>query len=235
MRYIDFHTHITPEIDDGAKTVDESFKMLKVAYAAGAETVILTPHYREKFSIWEFCALRDQKIEMLKESCKKNANEIPNILAGAEVLLNRPLSEEKDLAKLCMEGTDVLLLELPYTDWNKWHFQEVYNIISRHGLMPVLAHIERYLDRPKDLAKIDQLVSIGAKFQVNVNSYLSFSGKRVIKALAKEGLISALGSDCHNLTTRTPDISKAMQSLVKTFGRSYVDSIYRESSMLLNI
>ena len=42
---IDFHTHILPGLDDGAKTLDESIQLLKMEEEQGVDTIVLTPHY----------------------------------------------------------------------------------------------------------------------------------------------------------------------------------------------
>lgn len=234
MRYIDFHTHIVPEIDDGAQTVEDAIAMLKTARACGAETVILTPHYHATMPIAEFCARRDEKVALLKSAMEKDGGEFPAILCGTEVLLDDAISEREDVSKLCIEGTELLLLELPYTSWCSWHYQEVYRIIARRNLTPVMAHIERYLSKPKDIDKIDRLITIGAKFQINAGSFLTFSGKRIIRTLAAEGLISAIGSDCHNLTSRSPDITRALSVLAKKFGDPFIDYLYNKSKNLLS-
>ncbi len=44
--YIDIHSHILPQIDDGAENFDMSMKMLRVAYADGNKTIIVTQHYK---------------------------------------------------------------------------------------------------------------------------------------------------------------------------------------------
>ncbi len=233
MRYIDFHTHILPEMDDGAKTLDESISMLKTAYACGAETVILTPHYLPDTSISEFCARRDEKLTQLRRAMKKDGGNFPKLLCGAEVLLSATLSEQEDLPKLCIEGTDLLLLEIPYTSWNKWNLREIHEIVITRNLTPVMAHIDRYLRRPKDLDKIDRLITYGAKFQVNAQSFLTFSGRRVFRALAAEGLISVIGSDCHDVKKRSADINRALTAMAKKFGEPFIDYLYERTSKML--
>lgn len=42
---IDFHTHILPGLDDGAKTLDESIQLLKMEEEQGVDTIVFTPHY----------------------------------------------------------------------------------------------------------------------------------------------------------------------------------------------
>lgn len=234
MKYIDFHTHILPGIDDGAKNVSESLEMLKIAKKNGAEEIILTPHYKFETSIDEFCELRDKQFAHLNNAMHKSGDEFPKIRLGAEVYINTTLSELPDLNKLCISGTNLLLLELPYATWNKWHYNEVYNIVNGHDIVPVMAHIERYISSPKNIARLVPFASVGAHFQINTDSFMSFFGKRVVRELAARGYISAIGSDCHNLTNRSPDITKSLKTLAKKFGEPFVDYLYQKSYNLLN-
>ena len=234
MRYIDFHTHILSEMDDGAKSVHDSVAMLKTAEKSGAKTVVLTPHYSTAMPISEFCEKRNEKFSMLKAAMKEEGGKFPKLLLGAEVAIDGSLCDKADLENLCIEGTDLLLLELPYSSWNDWHFQEVYHVIAERNLSPVMAHIERYLKRPKDIEKIDKLISIGARFQINAEPFLTFSGKRIIRTLAAEGLISAIGSDCHGVKRRSPDISYPLEIFAKKFGDAFIDYLYNKSEKLLS-
>lgn len=234
IKYIDFHTHILPGIDDGAKTISESLEMLKIAKQNGAEKVILTPHYKSEISISEFCELRDKKFALLKDAMRKDGGDFPTVHIGAEVYINTSLSELPDLGKLCISNTNLLLIELPYATWNKWHYDEIYNIANNHNVVPVMAHIERYLPTPKSVDKLIPFASLGAEFQINADSFLSFFGKRIVRELAARGFISAIGSDCHDLANRSPDISKSINVLAKKFGDPFIDYIYQKSLNLLN-
>lgn len=234
MRYIDFHTHILPEMDDGATSTDEAIAMLKAAKKSGAETVVLTPHYHAAAPLMEFLKRRSKKLEMLKKAMRNDGGEFPEILCGAEVLLNDSLIGKKHLSELCIEGTNLLLVELPHATWNKWHFQEIYQLLAERDVSPVVAHIERYMRNPSDMDKIEDLISIGAHFQINASSFLTFSGRRIIRALAAEGLISAIGSDCHNIKRRSADISRAMNAFSKKFGDHFIDYLYNKTETLLS-
>ena len=46
---IDFHTHILPNIDDGARNIDETIALIKEAKEAGFDEIILTSHYIENY------------------------------------------------------------------------------------------------------------------------------------------------------------------------------------------
>lgn len=207
--------------------------MLKTAYASGAQTVILTPHYPAHESVSAFCARRNSKLSLLKQAAEKDGGKIPSLLVGAEVPLYSGISENDDLKELCIDRTDVLLLELPFLDWNKWYIHEICNVTVRQNVTPVLAHIERYLHKTKDIEKLSQLIAAGVKFQINATSFLTFSGKHIIKALAREGLVCAIGSDCHNVTTRSPNIADALRSMTQNLGDSFINDVNETSAELL--
>ncbi len=232
--YIDFHTHILSGIDDGAKDIQMSQDMLSVAKECGAETVILTPHVDASSDFDEFLSVRNEKYSELCKIVEKNPENFPKLLCGAEVLLDASLSECENVRSLCIEGTELLLLELPYTNWNSWYSHEVHYIIKNHGVIPVFAHIERYIDNLSDIKKLQPLISLGAKFQVNASSFLSFSKRRIIRELASSGIIAAIASDAHNLTYRSPDITKALRTFEKKFGPDFIDYMYEKTSGLLN-
>ena len=233
MRIIDFHTHILPEIDDGAKDINMSLAMLELAYDNDAETVILTPHVNATSDFKDFLSVRKDRFDKLSAAIRKSHISCPEILLGAEVLLDSSLSEKKNVRSLCIEGTELLLLELPYAPWNSWYNHEIYTIMSKHEVTPVMAHIERYMRSPKDIKKLDALISFGVKFQVNASSFLSFKGRRIIRELAAEGLIHAIASDAHNLTRRSPDMKRAFRAFDHKFGADFVDHIYGKTSKLL--
>ncbi|MBQ2388915.1 MAG: capsular polysaccharide biosynthesis protein, partial [Clostridia bacterium] len=65
---IDVHSHILPEFDDGAKSVDESINMLKILKDQGITHVIATPHFKmtdDKKSIDDFLIKREESYQKL--------------------------------------------------------------------------------------------------------------------------------------------------------------------------
>lgn len=231
--YIDFHTHILPHIDDGAKDTEMALAMLGKADECGAELIVLTPHVSYDANIETFITTRNEEIRMLKDAARESGVNFPKILAGAEVALSGALSERDNVRELCIEGTELILLELPYTSWSPWYNNEIYNLISRHNVTPVMAHIERYIKKPQDIEKLSTLVSLGVQFQINARSFLTFSGKKIIRELAAEGMISAIGSDCHDTGKRSPDISQALNTMEKKFAEGFLEYIYHKNKSLL--
>ena len=140
---IDFHSHIIPGIDDGAKSPEESLLILKTLWRQGVRTVVATPHYyKQNESVSDFIGRRSEAFEQLKKV--SDGEEIPEIILGAEVLFT-PSLEEDDLSPLYIQGTDYLLLEMPYRYFDGATLRAVENLILRKGFSPIMAHIERYV------------------------------------------------------------------------------------------
>ncbi len=201
---IDFHTHILPGIDDGSQDVEQSLAMLREEARLGVTTVVLTPHYRaEQRSPARFLEKRQRAYEELLPHLEEG---LPRLLLGAEVHYFEGMTAVKELDALCVEGTDLLLLEMPMGRWSERMIATVLEL-NRTRFQVVMAHIERYLGlQPKSV--FDRLLEGGVKFQVSVDFFGRWLDRRKALQMMERGQIAVLGSDCHNLTTRSPDWEK---------------------------
>ncbi|MDD6268497.1 MAG: capsular polysaccharide biosynthesis protein [Oscillospiraceae bacterium] len=217
----DYHTHVLPGIDDGSKDAETSLEMLIQLKEQGIERVIATPHFyahREK-SVEDFIEKRRNAYDSIKNNLS-----LPVIL-GAEVAIEHGISEIKDIDKLAIEGTRLILLELPYRGYKEWMSEEIYNISSEYGLKVVLAHIHRYTDYYSD-EQMNEILKTDAVFQINNEAFDSHSSKSFVKNLLKREVPIVFGSDAHNLTDRKPNwkILKKKRNM----------SIIEESAMILD-
>lgn len=197
---VDYHTHILPELDDGAKDLKTSLEMLEILKNQGVKQIIATPHFyahREK-SVEHFLEKRQRAFE------KINSNSPLPIMLGAEIAIEHNISEIKDIEKLAIQGTKLILLELPYRKHKDWMSEEIYNISAEYGLKVILAHIHRYLEYYSK-EQIQQILSTDAVFQINNEAFASLRERRFVKALIKQERSLVLGSDCHNIADRKPN------------------------------
>ena len=112
---IDFHTHILPGIDDGAKDVSVSAAMLEMEKKQGVNEIVLTPHYYGKFySPTDFVRRRAAAYEKLLAVA---AGEFFFKL-GAEIHFSDTLSVNAECRKLAIGDTRYALVELPFGE--KW-------------------------------------------------------------------------------------------------------------------
>ena len=208
----DVHGHFLPGMDDGCKTPGESVQALKMSARQGVKGMFATPHYYSTEPIGEFLDRRQEALRRLRAQIEQEQAEVPEVLCGAEVACRPGLSGDPDLYKLCLGNTRYMLLELPWSGWGSEIEREIRNISCVCGIMPILAHLERYIYMGiagKD--QISRLLQMDLLVQVNAESFMSFSGRRAIGRLKRQNMIHLLGSDCHNVTTRSPNLGPVCQ------------------------
>ena len=229
---IDFHSHILPGIDDGAGSVEEALLMLRKAYDDGIDTVVSTSHiYIEQESdIDDFLYARNKAYDKLMQAISKTNDKYPEIKLGCEVHLKNNIDEMKKLTELAIEGTDYILLEMPYHSWKSELYELVYNIRVM-GLKPVMAHIERFL---KYRSEFHNLKSVGAIFQVNADPFLHKSMRKELLDLYYSGYVHVLGSDMHNMEDRINNLKAAYEIIEKYYGRDFVDFTENNARRLLD-
>lgn len=211
---IDFHAHILPGIDDGAKDLSESYQLLVSQKSQGIDTVVATPHYLGRKTVSEFIEKRNAAYEAVMQ---EGYQDIPEIILGAEVALYYGLSEREDLALTCVQGTNYILLELPMEYWNDWVFDEIYKVSVKHHVKPIIAHLDRYMDENK--RQIDRLLALDVVIQINAEALFRMASRRFVKKVWKQKEMLLLGSDCHNLTNRKCELAKADAIIKRILGK----------------
>ncbi|HIU48054.1 MAG TPA: hypothetical protein IAB04_01675 [Candidatus Avimonoglobus intestinipullorum] len=228
---IDFHAHILPKIDDGPKHLSDSLSMLKHSYEQGVGTVVSTSHcyVTDEARIDAFLAARARSYRALREAMDSDGGPFPNIVLGAEVHLYKDISHYENLPKLCIEGTNYLLVEMPYTKWNNTLYDSLYSMQLKH-LRPILAHIERYAAQED---AFENLFSLDLLYQVNADSFLHSPEKRFLAKLFDKNAIQLLGSDMHNLTSRPSRMQKAAEHIGKVYGQPFLEYIQNNAEAVL--
>lgn len=227
----DFHSHILPAMDDGSSSVEESLEMLRLSYQGGVRRMVATPHfYAQKESPERFLARRSEAWERLAPALSKDT---PEIYLGAEVRYYAGISQTEALPKLCMEGSNLLLLEMPFQKWTGRMTDEVIQIAQERGLRVLLAHIDRYLafQSPDTWEQLD---ANGVLFQVNASAFLhGWGSRRKVCRMLRNGEIAALGSDCHNMRYRKPNLDGAVAVIQKRIGQDAVYMMIERADRLL--
>ena len=225
---IEIHTHILPGIDDGSQSVEESLGILENMANSGIKKVVATPHfYPELSSIEEFLEKRQLSYEKIKENIPENID----VFLGAEVMLTYNLHKE-ELKKLAIQGTDYILIELPYGRWDAWIFDEIFKISAKHSLNVIIAHIDRYINIAKK-EQIRTLVGMDLNFQVNIDDLRGIFHKSETIRFIKEGVADFVSSDCHNLTTRPPWLANALKIIKKRAGKGSVERLMDNAEKML--
>lgn len=186
---VDFHAHILPGADHGSSCAETTKRQMQLALDAGVTRIIATPHfYPHKHTLEQFLLRRKAAYDKLAE-----LHSDVDVKLGAEVLLCAGLENFQDLDKLCFNGTNFMLLELPFSDFRS-EYSDTAKKILKSGIEIILAHVDRY---PRE--SIESMMDVGVKhFQVNADALTKLFKPRHLLEWAKGGNIVALGSDIHN-------------------------------------
>ncbi len=227
---IDFHSHILPCLDDGSSSVEESLHLLDIMAQNGTDVVVCTPHfYCHEISISSFLSARQNSYEQLKPYLKP---EHPKILLGSEVLYSSKLNQLDDLKKLCIQGTNYLLLEMPYLRLSGQMIDAVSDLVDCGKVKVLIAHIERYLNFT-DYSDLEELMSLDVLGQLNANSFLDRKTKRICFKLMNQGFVQVIGSDMHHENRGVP-VNKAYTVIEKKYGSDKISRIEESGKRLLN-
>ncbi len=210
---IDFHTHILPGIDDGAKDVSVSAAILETEKEQGVNEIVLTPHYYGKFySPTDFVRRRAAAYEKLLAVA---AGEFFFTL-GAEIHFSDTLSVNAECRKLAIGDTRYALVELPFGEkWSGSLLTRLRYFMDETELTPVIAHICRYPQLRKNPEALLRLAEMGCLLQVNASAFCDKDSSGFAFAALKHNLVHCLGSDCHNVTNRAPDLKRAEEAIAQ--------------------
>ena len=163
MQIIDFHSHILPGIDDGARNVHTSLSMLDMVAAQQVDVMIATPHfYASRDRISTFLERRDKAWQSLQRELTGDSVRYPQIIAGAEVAFFDGISKAKEIGLLTIQGTDILLLEMPFQPWTSKQIDEVAFLVRDRGFTVLIAHLERFLWMPGNKKQVEKLFEAGS-------------------------------------------------------------------------
>lgn len=222
---IDFHTHILPGIDDGSRNVEMSLEMLAAQEKQGVGEIVATPHfYAQNDSVNDFLHRRHHSYEKLKAAMEEQGIDIPLHLA-AEVYYFQGIGGAEMVPQLCIEGTNTLLLEMPFAQWNKAVYADVEKLVRKQKLKVVIAHIERYYEFQKKKDIWEAVMDLPLYKQMNAGVFLNWKRRHKAFQLAKEAGTIILGSDCHNTESRKPNLAEGKMVLTKKFGEDYIKEV----------
>ncbi|MDN6626763.1 MAG: tyrosine protein phosphatase [Pisciglobus halotolerans] len=233
---IDLHCHILLDIDDGAKTIEDSINMAHEAVSEGITHILATPHYKNGH--WD-----NEKEDILllvdELQAELDARDIPlTIFPGQEVRINGELFEEIEEGKIQFidERDQYILIEFP-TPSIPEYAETMFFELQQMGITPIIVHPERNHAILKDPDKLLSFVEKGALAQLTAASYTGGFGKEIqklSKRLIEADLVHFIASDAHNTSSRSFHMKEAYEKLEKEFGVEKVEAYHQVTKDLIN-
>ena len=230
---IDFHSHILPNIDDGSRSIEETFNLIKEAKNVGFDAIVSTSHYMENYYETNVPE-REVWINAIYENLQvKNIN--IRLYLGNEIYLT------ENIIKLLEEGkastindTSYVLFEMPLNAEPLNLYDIVYEMMQCK-LVPILAHPERYSFVQKDPELIYDLIQKGVLMQANYGSIIGQYGekaKMIVRKFLKNNMIHFLGTDVHRQNTIYPRIPECLAEINSLIGEEKLEELSNENPLL---
>lgn len=187
---IDLHSHVLPGVDDGSADIQTSVAVLQRFERHGLDVLVCTPHLeasRAQFAPYE------RHREILAE-LEAVAPPKPELRLGWEIMLDRPGCDLR-APELRLGGAHAVLVEFPRAYLPVGTTDEL-DRIRRSGVVPVVAHPERYYGCTLDTVRAWR--DVGAVMQTDATMLLARGPMtELAKSLLEAGLIDCLASDNH--------------------------------------
>lgn len=201
--------------------------MIKRSYSAGVDTIIATPHYLP----WNKDIIAEKIPSLCAEAMERARTELNisiKIVPGQELYYHMELPEAiKSGRALTLAGTNTILLEFSEQISARQMLQALLQL-KGEGYQVILAHCERFACLREKFA-LDGILENGVKLQSNVHPMeagVMDKTRRWLTKLYHQKLISFIGSDMHNLTTRPPMSAESL----KWFKKNLEPEYYRQIS-----
>ena len=230
----DLHCHLLPGIDDGARDDATAVKMVRAAYAQGVRQIALTSHYTPELPLENFLRDRAFAFQRLQSAlAAEKPMEGLQFKLGAEVLYS-PALASIPAERLCLQGTDVLLLEFRGSQIPFGLEDTIYALQSR-GIVPLLAHVERYpfiMENPRWLYR---WVAAGGYAQINAGTLCSGGrNHRLLEKLIRWELVQVLASDAHSLHRRPPNLAEGLRAVESRLGSNVAGKMEWNAALLFS-
>ena len=235
---IDFHSHILPGMDDGSSSPEESLAMLEVSAEQGVDEIFATSHfYPDEEDPASFLERRAEAYEELTAFLAEEAKGValPRIHLGAEVYYFPGIATCEEIRPLVLGETKMLLVEPPVAPFTRSMLDEIEAIGPNLGLTPVVAHLDRYCHLLRDNSLFSLLSGRKILVQVNASFFLRSSVSEFAMELLREEKFQLLGSDCHNLTSRPPNIGLAADKIRENKCSRYLAILNERGYNMLNL
>lgn len=231
---IDMHSHILPNIDDGARNVEETFELMKEAEKVGFEAIISTSHYKEGY--YETATPeRELWINLIYQKLKEEKINL-ELYLGNEIYLSENIISLLEEGKAStINDTSYVLFEMPL-NMEPFNLYNVVYEMLQYKLVPILAHPERYTFIQEEPELIYDLIEQGVLMQSNYASITGYYGRKaqiIIEKMLENNMVHFLGSDAHRVGTIYPKIPDTIKQITQIVGEEKIEKLTTANAKLV--
>lgn len=235
--FIDLHSHIAWDVDDGIKTKEDAIKALEQAKEDGIMGICSTPHV--------ICGKTDmiafQNILLRQQELMEIAKEMGvYIYSGAEMFMNIDFLDSLDNGIFqTLNESRYMLVEFDLSRDIHYisYIDEYLDELFCRGFIPIIAHVERFFPMGLDMEMVENWLEMGCLLQTNRTSLMGFQGKviqRNAHHLVKNKMIHLVASDTHRTVgNRIEKLSDAYQVVIKLTNTEYANQLFLRNPLII--
>jgi len=216
---IDIHSHILPEVDDGARSLDEALTMARVAAADGIEQIICTPHMFNGISGNPFPSEVGDRVAALQDAIGDLGL---RLLPGNEVHFSHAIVEQATTNRVTkLNQRNYMLVELPF-ETVPTGAEDIFRRLQQSGVLPILVHPERNIQLQVRPGLVAELVGKGVYVQITAMSLTGEFGpgaQRCAEKLVLHNCVHFLATDAHRAARRPPILSRGRDAAEALIGK----------------
>jgi protein-tyrosine phosphatase len=216
---IDLHSHILSAVDDGARDIEDSFAIARVAVADGIKVMACTPHFMPGLYDNRSADIRARVADLNQRLAREGIDLA--LVAGSDAHI-RPdfVSALRNGDILTLNDSRYVLFEPPHMNMPQ-RFEELLHSIQMAGYVPILTHPERFRWIEQSYAVFQRLARSGVWMQITAGSLTGRFGLRSkywAEKMLAEGIVSILATDTHDVRSRPPLLREAFEVAERQVG-----------------
>ena len=214
-------------MDDGAQSYEEALQLCVLGRMQHIKQMIATPHFNAVGDVDNFISIRDERAQKLREELSEHSIDL-ELFCGAEVFVNDDIFFSKNLKRAAINNSRYLLVEFDFYDNSTRSIFEYLDEIRSMGLVPIIAHPERYRYFQIDYDMVNELFSREVLFQINASSLASRGSREEFELayeMAYKGAASFISTDAHSARYRPNDIEQMLREFPQDINRDLMNKM----------
>ena len=229
---IDFHNHILPKLDDGSESTQMSIDMLEFAASQGIKEVVTTVHYQHPKMDRSNLSFDQARLVMRNLQKEIDRLSIPiKLHLGSEVFFLPNLIDVKDDPLATFGHGKYMLIEFLPFELPEIHRKQLFDL-KLSGVVPIIAHPERYKPVQNDLKIIENWLNAGCLIQIDAGSLLGNFGikaKLCAELIVRNNWCHIIGSDAHNNKKRNFCLKDAINTLERLTDSDHIKKMVNDN------
>lgn len=229
-KIVDIHNHSLFGVDDGARAIEDTINNIKYLKKYGVTDIVLTSHYIPESKYQSDVITRKN---ILKEIKKETKDMDVNLYLGNEVFVSNKIIELINTGKITtLNESRYILIEFPMNQ-ALHYIEDIVCELNDYGLIPVIAHPERYSYFKENYNKIDSLLEYNCILQCNIESIVGKYGngaKKLMKLLLKDKKVKVLATDFHHVGSNNM-LDKSFRKLKKLLSKEELNELLYENPL----